>query len=190
MTKDSNSNFNEELSRFVQDNDIVDLSKLYAALKEQVQFDVLDLWEKADLAGSYWMLLLGNADLSTDRDLVNRFLRWKHLDVKDTARIVCIQAVENNHYRFVVRTYGVPETPTILFGLTPLLEERIVLTPQMLTQLNRNERCFANFLNRMHALAGDGYTISEIRATLRTKKFWNFLGIVYDEIKSIVSVEI
>ena len=169
---------------------IKDPQQLRAILEQSIQLDVADLWERAELARTYWILLLNSVDNSEERELSSQILTWKHLTVKDSARLSCIQTAEREQFKFACARFGVTECPILLMSDLPLMQQYLKLDGDLLIKLAKGEGKLLQFVNRLHTMVENGYSLEDIGKKLNNERFWQRLQMVYKEVKSLFSINL
>ena len=158
------------------------------ALLEAHEIEVLELWNHKELPVSYWILLLTGVNQEEEMVIANTLLSWQTFFAKNSARLLCIQSSERNEFRCCSAFFEVVNCPTLIFSDSPDMESYIKIESELLFTLANQKGGLQRFLTKLQSLIENGDTLSEIRASLLTEKFWSALKIAYNEVKSFVSL--
>ena len=183
----SRSSLDRLLSKRLTDAEI---EKLKLDLENSIRLEVGDLWERPELARTYWILLINGIDDEDERGISAALASWKHLAIKDSARVVCIQTSERDRFKFACRQFGVDECPALILSDSPLMESFLKFDQGLLVDLQNKKGTFQRFLNRLHTMVENGYPLEKIGRSLNGEKFWKQMKLVYGEVKSLFSISV
>jgi hypothetical protein len=184
---------------------VKDVNKLLEAIKEvdkstglfktlrsyiNRELTAIDVWNDPDLAVSHWILLITSANQPDEVAIADRLLAWREFCAKHSARMICIQSVEESDFNFCVNHFEVKEWPTLILGNGPQMQSFLRMGPQLLKHLTKNPGELERFLTAVHMRAVNGENFHKIEALLLKGNFWAGFKIVYDEIKGFFSFSI
>lgn len=151
---------------------------------------VLDLWERPEVAVSHWVLLMTGINQQDELEIARNLLSWKTFSAKDSARVLCLQGSERVGFKLCVNTFGVTDWPTLVFGDSPEMYSFLRVGPQLLRSFSACPGSFERFLTTIHVMAENGAAFRDIEKLLMKEHFWNGLKLIYDEIKSFFSFSV
>lgn len=158
-----------------------------AALLEPHEIEVLDLWQRPEIAVTYWILLLTGVNQEEEMQIAHTLLLWQSFFSKHTARVICIQSSERGEFRCCSSTFEVVNCPTLIFSDSPDMLSFVKIEPELLFAISSQKGGLQRFLTKLHSLIENGETITSIETMLLTEKFWSSLKIVYNEVKDLMS---
>ncbi len=151
---------------------------------------VVDLWEDAGRALTFWVLILNGADNEDERRIASSLCLWKQLAIKESARLLCIQTSDRRAFRLVCRRFNVDRCPALVMGDTPSMESFLTLDGRLLLDLSTKKGELARFVNRLHTMIENGSSLKSLGRQLGQEKFWKQARLAYQEVKSLFSVNL
>lgn len=115
-------------------------------------------------------------------------LAWQAFFAKDSARVLCVQSSEREAFRCCAGAFGVRNFPTLLVGDSPLMVDHIKIVADLLRTLAKKPGGLQTFFAQMQVEVEMGMSLDELRRTMAAEAFWKGIGVVYKEVKDLLSV--
>jgi hypothetical protein len=180
----------DELAQMLSALRINDMQELKRRLRTSLQVEVADLWGKPEFARTHWILLINSVDDTMELELSSALLNWKHLTVKDSARLACIQTSDRQQFKFACSRFGISECPALVMSDSPLMEEFLKIDGELLLSLAQHKGGLLRFVNKLHTMIENGAPLAEVGQKLNQDQFWKGLKLVYKEVKSLFSISV
>ena len=148
---------------------------------------IIDLWERNDLAVSYWVLLLTGVNQEEEMVIAQALLSWQHFFSKTSARVACLQSSERNEFRCCSLNFDVVNCPTLVFSDSPDMQNYVKIDSELLFLMAAEKGGLQRFFTRLHSLVENGTSSSGVKDILITEKFWKTLKLAYGEVKGLIS---
>ena len=163
---------------------------LEALLEESRQRDITDLWERQDLAATYWIFLFNGIDQEEEKEIAQHLLMWKAFHAKHSSLVLCVPSSDRSDFRLCSAKFDVVNCPALIFSDSRDMECFVKLETELLSALIAQKGGLRQFLTKVNAIVENGGSIRTVQSGLTSEKFWTGLKIVYSEIKSLVHFSI
>lgn len=160
------------------------------ALKTARPAEVVNLWDRQEAAITYWILLLTGVNQDDEMRIARDLLTWQAFFAKDSARVLCVQSSERDAFRCCTKTFSVHNFPTLFLSDSPEMSSHIQIAPDLLLSLSERQGGLQQFFAKTHSVVETGKTLSEIQKAMYAETFWRGIGVVYGEIKDLLSISL
>jgi hypothetical protein len=151
---------------------------------------ITDLWDQSDYAITNWMLLLTSMNQEEEFRIAGELLCWKGLIVRDSARVQCIQSIDQKAFQFCMKKFGASSCPALIFSDDVEMNNFIIIGPQILTRLGKEKGGIQKLLIKMHTAVANGGSLETIKKELKTESFWAGVKLIYSEMKDFLTFSI
>jgi hypothetical protein len=178
------------LSHLEQYDEATVRSAVQNALEVSRPVEVVDLWKRQEAATTYWILLLTGVNQEDEMRVAKDLLTWQAFFAKDSARVLCVQSSERDAFRCCAKAFAVHNFPTLFLSDSPDMIDRIEIPPDLLLSLAERPGGLQQFLAKTHSVVETGKTMTDIRDDMYAEAFWRGIGVVYREIKDLLSITV
>lgn len=161
-----------------------------AALRAAKPVEVMELWHRQEAAITYWILLLTGINQEDEMRVAQDLLTWQAFFSKDSARVLCVQSSERDAFRCCTKAFAAHNFPTLFVGDSPSMHSRIQIPSDLLLSLSERPGGLQQFFAKTHSVVEAGNTLDEIKNAMYAETFWKGIGVVYSEIKDLISITV
>jgi hypothetical protein len=160
---------------------------LQAALAEPPEFEISQFWEQKDPPATYWILLISAIDQQSEMEIATTLLVWEAFFAKESVQVLCIQSSERQFFQYCSTHFSTIICPALVVSDSPEMAHFIKVESQLLYKLTDDKSQLRRFLARIHAMAEDNSTLTDINMQLETEHFWSEFDLVRSEIEGFIS---
>ncbi len=165
-----------------------DVERLLEALQLLKKPQLEDIWFNHEASISYWLLIINGVDNKIETKMANEILFWKEFHAGGDANVRCVQSSDRELYKLCASSFSVVSPPSLIFSTDARFEQAIKVDSQLLHELIKENNSLRSFVGKVHSLIYNGHSIEDIRKQLLKESFWKGVKIVYQEMKSLISI--